>query len=69
MSKKLNSYEIPIVYNYKVDIHKKVTVQAETKEEAIKIIKEKFEKGSIDPKELQYVDEFWELEDLKILDK
>ena len=69
MSKKLNSYEIPIVYNYKVDIHKKITVQAETKEEAIKIIKEKFEKDSIDPKELQYVDEFWELEDLKILDK
>lgn len=66
---KLNTFEIPVVFNHTVNVHRKINIQAKTKEEAIKLLKEKFKKGLICQNDLQYVDEFWELVNYKIINE
>jgi len=66
--KNLKKFNISVAITYEVTIHNEIEIEAENKEEAIEILKEKIDKDNLDFSELKHIDEFWTFSNYKILD-
>ena len=58
----MKEFEIPVNFYYYVKVNRKAKIKANSKEEAIKKLKEEIERGA-DPDNYEYVDECWQYND------
>ena len=65
--KNLKKFNIPVAITYEVTTHSEIEIEAENKDEAIKLVKEKID-NNLDFSKLKHIDEFWTFSKYEILD-